>query len=149
MKLKILNSKEIKEIKEIIKNQWGCDFKTDLAFLLSSNNRIYVVSRDIAKLDLSKLNTEVIGMYFGELKDEQVRLSIEGSQLIGPIAKKNVVEINEKEYRTWLKGYDLEKETDAEGYAIVRFKSDFIGAARIKDGKVLNFVPKNRRILAD
>lgn len=149
MNLKILNSKEIKEIKVIIKNQWGCDFKTDLAFLLSSNNRIYVVSRDIAKVDMSKLNIEVIGSYFGELKDEQLRLSIEGSQLIGLIAKKNVVELDDNEYRTWLKGFDLQKETAAEGFVILKHRNDFLGTGRVKEGEILNFVPKNRRILSD
>lgn len=149
MKLKILNSKEIKEIKEIIRNQWGCDFKTELAFLLSSNNKIYVVSRDIAKVDLSKLNIEIIGMYFGELKDEQLRLSVEGSQLIGLIAKKNVVELDDDEYRTWLKGFDLQKETAAEGFAILKHKNDFLGTGRVKEASILNFVPKNRRILSD
>lgn len=149
MKLEILNTKQIKEIKNLIKEQWGCDFRTELAFLLSSKSKVYLVNRDIARIESSKLRIEVIGLYFGELKNEELRLSIEGSQMIGPLAKKNVVELDERESRTWLKGYDLEKEARAEGFAILKYDNDFLGTGKVKDKKILNFVPKNRRILSD
>lgn len=86
-------------------------------------------------------------MYIGEFKKGELRLSIEGSQLIGPHAKKNVVELDRNELRQWLRGEDLIKEVKEEGYVIMKSNNDFVGCGRVKEGKILNFVPKARRLL--
>ena len=54
-KLNFLNTKEVKEIRKKILGQWGCDFKTDLAFILTNKNRIFLLSRDVEKIDFEKL----------------------------------------------------------------------------------------------
>ncbi len=147
MKLKILNTKEIKDIKKRILEQWGVDFKTDYAFLLSSKNKIYLVSKDIAKLEYEKLRLQVVGLYFGEImKNKEIRLSIEGSQLIGREAKKNVVEISRSQVKKWLFGEDLRIKTEKEGFVIVKSNDDFMGTGKIKGNELLNFIPKTRRI---
>ena len=87
--LKILNSKEIKEILKMIEKQWGAKIKLDFGFLKNQKNRVFVVSRDISKIDASKLRINSIGMYFCEMDDKGIRLSIEGAQTVGPEAKKN------------------------------------------------------------
>ena len=38
--LKILNSREKKNILKLVKEQWGADFDTDLAVLLSNKNKV-------------------------------------------------------------------------------------------------------------
>ena len=88
--LKILNNKEIKEIYGMIENQWGAKIKLDCGFLKNNKNRIFIVSKDIAKIDTSKLRLNSVGMYFCEIDDKGIRLSIEGSQIIGSKATKNV-----------------------------------------------------------
>ena len=45
-----------------------------------------------------------------------------------------------------MSGMDIEKETSAGGFALLRHGSDFLGSGRIKEGKILNFVPKARRM---
>ena len=39
------------------------------------------------------MNTDMLDKLFGELKDDKLRLSIEGSQIVGPSAKKNIIEL--------------------------------------------------------
>ncbi len=144
--LKILNAKETKEIKKKILEQWGCDFNADFAFLLSSKNRLYLVSRDISKIDYEKLRLQVVGVYFGEIMDNgELRLSIEGSQLIGECAKKNVVEIEKENVKKWLYGQDIRIETESTGFVIVKSNGDFMGTGKVKEGEILNFIPKIRR----
>ena len=141
--LKILNRKETKEILGAMREQWGFDGELDYAFLKTEKGRIYIANRELFDIDLSKLKVNSIGMYFGEMKNG-LRLSIEGSQLIGPKAKKNIAELDEKEAKEWLSGIDIGKEAP-EGFVILKHGKDFLGTGRSKEGKILNFVPKTRR----
>ena len=145
--LKILNKKEIKNILESIKNQWGCDFELDYAFLMNQKNRIFIANKEIFDIDLKKIRINSLGLYFGEqVNEKEFRLSIEGSQLIGPEATKNVVELSDSEARVWLKGEDLENETAKEGFVILRNGDDYLGSGKVKENKILNYVPKTRRL---
>ena len=145
--LKILNNKEIKEIYELIGKQWGAKIKLDYGFLKNSKNRIFVINKDISRIDMPKLRLNSVGMYFCEIDAKGIRLSIEGSQIIGPKAAKNVVELNEEETRKWFKGEDLEKECkDCNGFIILKHKNDFLGTGKYSNGRILNYVGKTRRI---
>lgn len=145
--LKILNSKEIKEVYGMIESQWGAKIKLDCGFLKNNKNRVFVVSRDISKVDLSKLRLNSVGMYFCEIDDKGIRLSIEGAQIVGNKAAKNVVELNEEETKKWFKGEDLEKECrDCNGFVILKHNKDFLGTGKYSNGRILNYVGKTRRI---
>lgn len=145
--LKILNSKEIKEIYKLIEKQWGARIKLDYGFLKNSKNRVFIISKDISRIDISRLRLNSIGMYFCEDDKAGIRLSIEGSQIIGPKAAKNVVELDENETRKWFRGEDLEKECrDCKGFIILKNKSDFLGSGKYSNGRILNYVGKARRV---
>ncbi|MBI2658622.1 hypothetical protein HYX05_00785 [Candidatus Woesearchaeota archaeon] len=145
--LKILNNKEIKEIYGLVEKQWGAKIKLDYGFLKNNKNKIFVVNKDISKIDFSKLRLNSVGMYFCEIDSRGIRLSIEGSQIIGPKAAKNVVELDEEETRKWLKGEDLEKECkDCSGFIILKNKKDFLGNGKYANGRILNYVGKTRRV---
>ena len=145
--LKILNSKEIKKIFELIEEQWGAKVKLDYGFLKNNKNRVFIISKDISNIDISKLRLNSVGMYFCEVDNLGIRLSIEGSQLIGPKATKNIVELDKEETKRWFKGEDLEKECkDCSGFVILKNKKDFLGSGRYSNGKILNYVGKTRRV---
>jgi len=145
--LKILNSKEIKEIYGLIDKQWGAKIKLDFGFLKNSKNRVFVVSKDISRIDTSKLRLNSVGMYFCEYDKVSIRLSIEGSQIVGPKAEKNVVELNEDETKKWFKGEDLEKECkNCQGFVLLKHNGDFLGNGKYANGKILNYVAKTRRV---
>ena len=147
--LKILNNKEIKEIYKLIESQWNAKIRLDYGFLKNKKNRVFIISKGIAKIDTSNLRINSAGMYFCEIDDKGIRLSIEGSQLIGPKATKNIVELNEDEVRKWLKGEDLEKERkDCSGFVILKHKHDFLGTGKYSNARILNYVGKSRRISA-
>jgi len=146
--LKILNNKEIKGIYKLIEGQWGTKVKLDYGFLKNSKDRVFVINKDISKIELSKLRLNSVGMYFCELANG-IRLSIEGSQIIGDKASKNIVELNDEETKRWLKGEDIEKECNGcKGFVIVKSKKDFMGTGKYSNGKILNYVSKTRRVSA-
>ena len=149
-KWKVLNSKEARAVVELVMRQWGADLseiRNSCGFLESSDGDIFVIGRDIEKLDLENLRIDSLGFYFGQVRNDEIRLSIEGSQIVGKTTTKNILEIDVEELRQWLAGNDLEKDYErCSGYVIIKHKSDFLGCGKCKDGKILNFVPKARRV---
>ena len=113
---------------------------------MNSKNRIFILSRDISKLDTGELRINSLGMYFGELNKGVVRLSIEGSQIIGKQAMKNVLELDEGQATKWMWGEDFELDTDLSGFVIIKNNSDFLGCGKVSGRKLYNYVPKERRV---
>lgn len=146
--LRILNTREVKQVIKQLEDQWGFFQKLDYAFLMSPKEKIYLVSHDLKMIpDTRGLRVESLGMYFGEYKGGNIRLSIEGSQLVGPKATDNVVELTRDEMLDWFKGIDIDIDLGEESkFVILKNETDFIGSGRYKEGKILNFVPKARRL---
>jgi NOL1/NOP2/fmu family ribosome biogenesis protein len=144
--LKILNSRETKNIHSKLKERFGFEKSLDSAFLINNKNRVYIINKDFSKIDTKKLRINSVGLYFGEINKSEVRLSIEGAQLIGKDCSKNILELDEKETKEWLKGFDLYKDIKDKGFIILKHKEDFLGCGKAVEAKILNYVPKNRRL---
>ena len=148
-KLRFLASREAKQMLDRIQEQWGAELHHMLGsfgLAMSSQEKVYMINKDFAKLDAQKLRIDSLGMYFAEVKGGSLRLSIEGAQLVGPRATKNVAELNEQELQQWLRGEDLEKKGDWQNFVIVAYNKDFVGSGKYKEGIIYNFVPKIRRV---
>ena len=146
MKYKILNSKENKKIISMLKDQYGYNQKFNYVLLQNQSGRIYVVNEEVFDLDLDKLRINSFGIYFGTEQGKDIRLSIEGSQLIGALCNKNVIEISKEQSKNWLFGLDLEIEGDFIGFVIIKSGTSFLGCGKFYNNKIQNFVPKTRRI---
>ena len=144
--LKFLNKKEIGRILNKIKEQFGIkklDF--DYGILQNKQGKIFLISKDINKIDLSKLRINELGLYIARL-DKGLRLTIEGSQLFGRNATKNVYEVNGEEANSWLQGNEIACSKEFNGFVIVKYKDNYLGSGKCKNNKILNFIPKERRI---
>ena len=141
-------SRELKKFLRRIEEQYGKvpAFFKKLAFV-QGKEKIYLVTRDIENLDLESIRINSIGLYIAEIKKEQLRLSIEGAQLIGPTATKNVCELSTEQLKRWFKGEDIKIEGSYEGFAILKHGKDYVGSGKYKEGYILNFVPKARRLI--
>ena len=144
--LSVLERKDKKRFLEILKKHFGFEEKLDYVFLINNKNKVFIVNKEIANIDLNKIRINSVGLYIAELRNDEVRLSIEGSQIIGPKSKKNIIELDEKEAREWLKGKDLEKDIEEEGFVIIKHDKDYLGSGKATKGIILNFVPKTRRL---
>ena len=151
-KLIILNSREIKEIRNIVIKQFGYFLEKNYVFLRNDKNKIFVVNKDLSKINLDNLIIERIGLYFAEFKPNQVRLSKEGAQLLYLEAKKNgqelnnVVDLSKEETKTYFLGVDLIKDLGTESRLIIlKYNGQVLGCAKYKENKILNFLPKTHR----
>ena len=154
--LKILNAKETKHILEKLEEQFGFSANKedlDYIFLINKDNRIYILSKSIGNIDFESLKMDTSGLYFGELYKESIRLSIEGAQIIGPYAKKNIVFLDTDQMIEWIKGNELPFEDCGKSFVIVKHiddktrREDVLGCGKFKDGKLQNYVSKSRRLV--
>ncbi|WP_456422828.1 methyltransferase RsmF C-terminal domain-like protein [Thermococcus sp.] len=86
------------------------------------------------------------GIYFGRIESDGIRLTIEGAFLVGPKATKNVLELDDEKARRYLAGESVEVNGDVNGWVILRWRSYYLGSAKAKNGRLLNYVPKERRL---
>ena len=143
-----LNSKEVKKILQQLEEQWGFTEELDYAFFMNNQRRVALVNRDFALVADAKLRLNSLGLYFCEVMENgEIRLSIEASQLIGPHASKNVIEVDFVSAKRWMFGEDLEISFgDVIAFVILKCGNYFLGCGRYKNGIVSNHVSKNRRI---
>ena len=144
--LKFLKKKEIERILNKIKEQFGIK-KLDFNYKMLQNKegKLFVISKEVNKVDLLKLRINELGLYIARL-DKELRLTIEGSQLFGKYATKNIYEINEEDASSWLQGNDLSCSKEFNTFVIIKHKDNYLGSGRWKDYKIINFIPKERRI---
>ena len=151
--LTILNTREVREIKEQLEKQFGYAPEEDYAYLKSENHdRIFIINKEAAKIDFAKLRIDKMGLYFAEIKNNRVRLSKEGAQLLWMDVQKkkkilkNTISLSKEEVEHYFKGNDLEKELGRDNCLILlQYQLDILGCAQYKDGRIINFLPKIHR----
>ena len=144
IEMEVLNSKRVKELLNVLVRDYSVKkIKFDYAFL-QDNDSIYAVSKDF--LFLNELRMKNAGLFFGKFFGDLFVLSIEGSQLVGNDIGR-ALEIDANEINNWLKGCDMQNKYNmADGLLVIRHKDDFLGSGRIKEDKIFNLVPKERRV---
>ena len=139
-----LNNKEIKKLNFQLEKQFGNEFNfRDYLVFRTPRDRIYIVNKEFGKYDFSMIKINNIGLYFLTIAKDGIRLSIDGSQLFK--AKKNVIELNNKKFKEWMIGEDLDLDYE-KCYVIIKYKNEFLGCGKSTGEKVLNYVPKARRV---
>jgi NOL1/NOP2/fmu family ribosome biogenesis protein len=141
----ILNKRERDEIASVLNKQFGFRSFGDLILIRGGSDKLWITNREVLDIDFSKTRVETIGLYFGKVENGAIRLSIEGSQIVGKQANKNIIEINQEQLFMWLRGFDLEIPCEST-YVLLKYKNDFVGCGKRKVDGILNFVPKDRRI---
>ncbi|MBU0460404.1 MAG: hypothetical protein KKH52_01865 [Nanoarchaeota archaeon] len=147
--LKILNTREIKKIREVVVAEFGGFLTKDYAYLENEKGKVFLVNKDISRIELKNLRIDKMGLYFAEVKNNQVRLSKEGAQLLyleseGKLS--NIISLNNSEVKTYFTGVDLEKDLGKENkLVILEFNRNILGCAQYKERKILNFLPKIHR----
>ena len=111
----------------------------DHIFIKNNDEKIYIINNSLKDFDFSKLRINSFGMYFGKIEKSGIRLSIEGSQLIGKQAKKNVLELNNSQLKEWVKGDEIKIDSGERGFVIIKNKEDYFGCGLLKNGTLLNY----------
>lgn len=140
-----LNEQWEAEMWRLIRTQFGVNPLPGYRLVRSGQRRIRLVTQAAYQLIPLLPKPEVIGLYLGELGPSGIRLSLDGSQLIGPHATRQVVSLTSDQAEAWLRGETIGIEDSCRGYVIVRHQSDFLGCGSLSGGRLHNFLPKDRR----
>ncbi|MBI4153354.1 hypothetical protein HY497_02425 [Candidatus Woesearchaeota archaeon] len=146
--LAILNSRDVKGILKKLDEQFGIHCTLDYAFLMDQHKKIWLIHKDVNLVDFEQLRINSMGLYFAEInKYGEIRLTIEGSQLVGKLASKNVLILGKEQVKQYFKGEDVPVHLDVCGspFLLLRFGDDFFGCAKLKEGVLLNYLPKVQR----
>ncbi len=131
-------------VKKLLLENYG--YAPELIYKIRGNHRkVYAYK----PCDLRISDTGRRGVYFARIESDGIRLTIEGAFLVGPKATKNVVELDDERARSYLAGESVEIDENLHGWVIVKWRSYFLGSAKAKEGKLLNYVPKERRLRLD
>jgi NOL1/NOP2/fmu family ribosome biogenesis protein len=154
--LQRLNSKQVKLLHKQLQEQFAIEEKLDYLFFQNENKKkIYLISKEFDSLDTEHLRIDTMGLYFGAFVENQFRLSIDGAQLLAPLCKKGIIDIDKKQMQAWLQGEKLEI-ADFEGvdlppvgnFVIMRFGEDILGCGKVTAECISNYIPKTRYIHA-
>ncbi|MBT4334419.1 hypothetical protein HOD61_01230 [archaeon] len=142
-----LKAKEVKKIFKQIDEQFNIgNVELDYYFFISRKDRVYIISRGLGENDLLSLRLSHSGLYFCTIEKDGIRMSIEGSQLIGKYAKQNVITVDDDHRDLWITGSDLHLSEEDLGYVLIKNGSDFYGCGRNVGDKILTYIPKSRRV---
>lgn len=109
---KILNEKEKDEIIEKLNEQFGIS-EIQGKIIMRGKERLFLYSGNLDEEDMKKLESIVFieraGIYFAKIEEsnEEIRLSIEGTQILGNQIKKNIFEIPKELVEDWMKGHEI------------------------------------------
>lgn len=147
MRAKILGRTGKKRVYQELRDRFGFKGKLPYGFL-KIQERVKVLSRGFKDVKVEGLAIENLGLLFGEWREEGLFLTIEGSQMVGPKATKNVLELNSDQLREWMTGGGIKVKRRGleKGIVIVKHKRDFLGCGRLFQGKIWSSIPPHRRI---
>ena len=147
MNLHFIKSNQKRKIVEQLKEQFGI---TELPYLLieSGKEKLRAFTGHLSKEEInefnSALNLESIGLYLIR-KEYDLRLSFDAAHLLKEQISKNILKIDKEQFEQWIRGQDLEIQKPRGTY-IIEFEGNFIGSGKSNEEKILNHVPKDRRL---
>jgi NOL1/NOP2/fmu family ribosome biogenesis protein len=153
MNLDILTAGEKKKILASLNENFG--FKElHYLFIKTGKERVRAFSGSLSMQEIKELGLnariELIGLYAFKEEKQGYRIAFDSLPLFKDKIKKNVVEVNDERAEKWMQGKDLEGEEFKElnGVIVLKNKEDLIGCGLVKkeQGRVINLVPKERRI---
>ncbi len=151
MNLKIMNKNEKDEILGKLNKQFGIT-KIPGEIIMRGKERMFLFTGEIDKNQLRVLEEitpiERVGAYFAKRVEniDEVRLSIEGTQIFADQIKDNIFELSDDQVEEWMKGRELQIKTGKKGFLAMKYKENFLGTGKASEEKIGNFIPKNRRL---
>ncbi len=97
-----------------------------------------------------EIGIDTMGLYLLHEYGENIRLSIDGIHLFKEQISKNIIELNEEQAESWFRGEDIifikQWEKEEKGFKVLKFKEDLIGCGKLTDNRIVNYMPKERRV---
>jgi NOL1/NOP2/fmu family ribosome biogenesis protein len=149
MNIEIYDSKKRKKFIEQLSERFGITEIPKMIFLTGRERlRGFTGDLDINEIYLLDriTNLEFLGMYLFKPDEERsVRLGFDASIIFSEQISKNVILLDELQFKEWIRGNNLNIKL-AKGMYVVRYGDDFLGCGVSDSEKLINFVPKERRL---
>ena len=151
-KIKVLEKEEVENLERMVEKNYGTRAGLDrFLVMISAEERIWLASKEIMNLDMRKFPVNSTGMNFGKIKrNDKISLTVEGAQMIGKQAIKNVVVLDEENAKKFLQGSNIkpQQEINCEyhNFVIIKSGEDFLGSSLLTEEGIKNLLPKSRRI---
>ncbi len=146
--MKILSSSQKKKITKELNENFGIK-NIPYLFLKFGKEKIRLYSGNLSKEELNKLdhsiNIESAGLYFAKQEKTEIKLTLEGTQILKPEIKKNILTLNQEQKDKWLKGKNLEIKHQP-GPVILKYKEEFLGSGKSAGEEIKNFISKKEKI---
>lgn len=147
--LKILSKNEKREIEKELEKQFGIKEIPGL-IVKRGTERLFLFQGEFTEKQIRDLERitiiERVGIYFAKIQNEEIRLSLEGVELLKNQITKNIFELNAEQTEQWMMGQELNIPTGKKGFLIIKSKNDFLGTGKASAEKINNFIAKNRRL---
>lgn len=152
MHVELLDNTKKKKIIQILNNNYGIE---DLPYLLikTSKEKIRAYSGGLSWDELNELaktiHIELVGMPLCSIIEEDSRINFDALNLpiIKNQIKENFIEISEEELIKWIKGNNIDKESNLKAqFVIIKHNNDFFGIASNRKTFLQNYIPKERRV---
>jgi NOL1/NOP2/fmu family ribosome biogenesis protein len=154
MQIKEMSKEEIRKLENLLKKNYGARIKFKDKIFKTSEEKIWLISKEALEFDFSKVRVNSAGLYFGKLKrNEKIQLSVEGAQLVGKKARKNIAIIDEENLKKFLQGFDFSAQKlidcDINNFILIKYGEDFVGTGILRENYIENILPKARRIFLE
>ena len=147
--LRILNLKQKQKVIDKLNLQFGVNENPGI-LLQRGAEKFFLFQGDLNPKEIFNLENiiplERIGIYFAKEVREEIRLSIEATQILKSQIKKNIFELNQEQMKDWMLGKELQIKTGKKGFLVMKYKGYFLGCGKASELKIGNFIPKTRRL---
>lgn len=136
--IQVLNQKQIQEVHRSLREQFGID-KIPGRIMKLGEEKLFLFTGDAADEEIKKLENivpvERLGVYFAKIIREDVKLSIEGSQILKEQVKKNIFELDDEQAEKWMMGQELNLKSGKKGFVVMKYEDNFLGCGKASEEK--------------
>ncbi len=147
LEMRFLNSRERKHFFAALKEQYGYEGSTEYLVFENGQNKFYLLNQSAAVIDWDGVRPKHAGLYVANQMHEELRLTMDGAQLLSNDCSHEKIVLTGEQQEQWMRGEDVATEQEDTPFSIVMCGEDVLGCGKIKDGYLLNYVPKGRWIL--
>ena len=147
--IKILSEQEKRKIENQLHAQFGIK-ELPGKIVMRGEERLFFFTGEIDEDGIRKLEQsapiEKVGVYFAKLINEEIKLTIEGTQLLKEQITKGIFQINDSQAEEWMMGRELNLKSGLRGFVVMKNNDDYLGCGKASQEKITNFIPKSRRL---
>ncbi len=149
MNMKFVKSGEKKRLLKELKERFGIEKLDSWILVETGKKKIRGFSGNMTREEIKELieisNLELLGTYLVRKETAVLRLGFDATQILKDKITKNIFELDDSQLESWMNGNNIDKKIER-GIYVIRHADDFVGCGISNGEKIINFVPKERRI---